>query len=127
MGVRSRGERMWRDRGNHVRGPGASTCDEHGAARGWTAVTLVLLAALTGAVAFLSWRVYEMSEQTAALATKVADVEQDLDSEASRVGELQGSLDQAKEDVASVGKKVEAQALRRSARRKSPKRPCPRS
>ena len=91
-------------------GPVQAPASTTGRRRGWTALTLVVLVALTGAVAFLGWRVYEMSEQTAALATKVADVEQDLDSEASRVGELQGSLDQAKEDVASVDKKVEEQA-----------------
>ena len=88
-------------------GPGTGG---QGAGRGVTAVTLLLLIALTGAVVFLGWRVYAMAEQTAALAAKVADVEQDLDAAASQVGELAGSLDKTNKDLTSVDEKLDEQA-----------------
>ena len=81
-----------------------------GAARGVTAMTLVLLMALTGAVVFLGWRVYTMAQQTTALAAKVADVEQDLDAAASQVGELAGSLDKTNKNLTSVDEKLDEQA-----------------
>lgn len=78
--------------------------------RGWRAVTAIVLVALTAAVGLLGWRVLEMSDQAEELAAKVADVEQDLDSATSLVGDLRGSLDRTKEDVASVDEKVDLQA-----------------
>jgi S1-C subfamily serine protease len=74
------------------------------------AITVVVLLALVGSVGFLGWRVYEMSTETAALAAKLADVEQDLDAAKSRVVDLAGSLDETQDDVASVGEQVQEQA-----------------
>ena len=88
-------------------GPGTGG---QGAGRGVTAMTLVLLMALTGAVVFLGWRVYTMAQQTTALAAKVADVEQDLDAAASQVGELAGSLDKTNKNLTSVDEKLDEQA-----------------
>lgn len=86
------------------------TAGDRRAGGGLTAVAWVVLVALIGAVGFLGWRMYEMTVQTTALAAKLADVEQDLDAAASRVGDLAGSLDKTRKDVASVGEQVQEQA-----------------
>ena len=74
------------------------------------ALTALVLVALLGAVGYLVWRTDEMAEQTATLATKVADVEQDLEAANLEVGNLQEALEDTNESVTSVGEKVEEQA-----------------
>ena len=74
------------------------------------AVVLTLLLLLSAAAGFLTLRLLDMSERSEALADRVAALEDDLAMATSQVGELAGTLDATKDDIASVDEKVTRQA-----------------
>jgi S1-C subfamily serine protease len=80
------------------------------ASRVLPAALLVILALTAGVVAWQAWRIEQLSRDSSALNEELTALQGDLAGTTSRIEVLEASVEDARRDLSSVGKRVDEQA-----------------